>query len=249
MNSNTLHTGLLTIIAIALIAGMFQTQRLAVDLDMSQQNNNTISVTGKAEKKVAPDTARISFYVTKRGLDQKEVADFVNRKTKNIIEEISKEGIEKKDIRTTNYSLNPEYSWDNGERRFKGYRAQQNITVTVRDITKAPEILARIAELRVDNINGPNLYIDKLDDIKDDLRAEAIADAKSKANELAKELGVRVNKIVGFSEDGNDGIYYPVMTKRSFGVEVMADNIETPEITKGEETITKTVTITFKIEN
>jgi len=251
MQSNTLHTGLLAIIAIALIAGMFQTQRLSVDLDMSEQNNNTISVTGKAEKQVAPDTASLSFFVTKRGSDQKAVANFVNKKTKSVTAALAKEGIAKKDIKTTNYSLNPEYSWNDGERKFKNYRAQQNITVTVRDVTKAPEVLARIAELRVDNISGPNMYIDKLDDIKDALRAEAITDAKTKAKELARELGVRVEKIVSFSENGAKNEYQPRMFK-TMALSESADfgaPIEAPEINPGEEKIVKTVTIVFKIEN
>jgi len=250
MKTHTLQIGLLGIIAIVLTLGLFQTQKVSIDLDMSEHKNNTITVTGKADRQVAPDTASISFFVTKRGQDQKQIADFINKKTKNITATVREEGIAQKDIKTTNYSLNPEYNWSDGERKFTGYRAQQNITITVRDLLKAPKVLARVAEQRVDNISGPNMYVDKLDDIKDDLRSEAIADAKSKANELARELGVKVSKIVSFSEEGNNNYQPRMMAKMAFAEDAsFGAPIEAPEINPGEEKITKTVSITFKIEN
>ncbi len=249
MSEHKMHTVLLGAIALVLAIGLFQTHKVRMDLDLTQQNNNTIRVTGKAEKMVTPDTAKISFYVTKKSYDQKVAANYVNKKTKDIIAMLNKLGIDKKDIKTTNYSLNPEYSWNDGNRNFKDYRARQNITVTVRDLSKTSKILARITEQQVDNISGPNMYTENLDEIKSTLRYEAIKDAKGKANELAKELGVKVSKIVGFSEGGDNG-YIPrpelayAKSADSLGVPVAE-----PEITPGEDKIIKTVTIIFKIEN
>ncbi len=248
-DSNILNTGLLAIIAVVLVFGMFQTHRLSVDLDLSQQNNNTISVTGKAETYVTPDTARISFYVTKRGNDQKRIADYVNKKTKSVIEKLESLNIDRKDIKTTNYSLNPEYTWNEGRRNFIGYRAQQNITVTIRDMEIISKVLSTIAELEVDNISGPNMYVDKLNEIKDELREEAIANAKKKARKLADELGVSLDKIVGFSEDGGGYEYARYAKTMVADVAPAGMRVSEPDITPGEEKIVKSVTITFKIQN
>jgi uncharacterized protein YggE len=242
---------LLAVIAVILGIGVFQTHSMKIDLDLSEHNNNTITVTGTAEQQTAADTASISFYVTKKGTDQSTVANYVNTNTKTVVDVIKGLGIDTKDIKTTNYSINPEYSWDDGQRNFTGYRAQQSVSVIIRDLEQVPEVLAKVVEQNVDSLNGPNFYIDKLDDLKDNLRAEAIKDAKKKANELADELGVDVDKIVGFSEDTFNGGYAPMakMTMAMSEMDNMGGGIVEPEINVGEEKITKTVTITFKIEN
>ncbi len=246
MKTNTLLLGAIMLI---LAINLFQTHEMKVDLDMSEQNNNTISVIGKAERNVVPDTASISFYVTKKSQDQTEAANYVNKKTKDIIATLVDMNIEKKDIKTTNYSLNPQYNWNDGKQRFDGYRAQQNVTVIIRELTNTQDILARIVEHKVDNLNGPNMYIDNLDEVKSSLRSEAITDAKAKAKELARELDVELDKIVSFSEGNNIDNYNPRMAKMGLAESVSFDSVAIPEITPGEEKIIKTVTLVFKIEN
>jgi uncharacterized protein YggE len=105
-----------------------------------------------------------------------------------------------------------------------------------------------MVELKVDNLNGPNFFVDKLDEIKEDLRAEAIADAKKKARKLASELGVSLDKIVGFSENNNNYYPQPIYSRALMADSSMeAKSVEEPELNPGEDKITKTVNITFKI--
>jgi len=249
MTNKTITNILLAIGVLILGIGMFQTHALKMDLDVSEQNNNTIVVSGKAEKQVSPDTARISFYVTKRGPDQKEIANYVNKKTKKVIGVLKDLGIDKKDIKTTNYSLQPEYSWEKGRRNFMGYRVRQNVSVVIRDLANVPKVLAKVVEQGVDDLDGPNMFIDNLDEIQDNLRAEAIKNAKEKAKALASELDVKLTKIVGFSESGGRKNYYP-QYKMAFADSVgVEESIVEPEINPGEEKIIKNVSITFKIEN
>ena len=244
-----IHTLLLLIIAGLLAVGLMTTRHIALDVDMSQQNNNTITVTGVAERELVPDTARISFRVTRRSPNQSDAADYVNRKTKTVVHALMDLGIAEKDIKTSQYSLHPEYNWKDGTRTFVAYRASQGVTVTVHNLEKTSDILQKIAELHVDNINGPNMFIENREHILDGLRAQAIQDAKAKAQALASDLGVKIQKIVGFSEGGNKNIgYIPMMAKAEFATEDMR-SIEAPEINPGTEKVKKTVTITYKIEN
>ena len=93
------------------------------------------------------------------------------------------------------------------------------------------------------------MFIDNRDEVLDGLRAEAIADAKAKAQSLARDLGVNISKIVGFSEGGNKNFgYAPRMASLEMAMADSAD-IEAPEINVGTEKVTKTVTISYKIEN
>ncbi len=242
------------IIIILFIGIMFFAQKHTwnVNLNVSEHQNNTIVVSGKAEKYISPDIANISFNVTKKSYNQKDAAEYVNKTTKKVIEKLKELGIEEKDIKTKNYSLRPEYKWNDGDRHFIGYRVSQAVNVKIRDLSQAPKILTNIVNLKVDNINGPNFAIDNVEKIKENLRKEAIDDAKIKARRLAFDLGVNLDKIVLFSENQDRGYNYPIYSKMatmSDAVGFENDVLPTPEINPGEQKITKTVSITYQIED
>ncbi len=114
---------------------------------------------------------------------------------------------------------------------------------------KTSDVLAKIVELKVDNLSGPHMFTWDLDKIKDELRVEAIDEAKEKARVLAKELGVSLNKIVGFSEGSDNS--YPRPIYRSYAkADILAEGaMSSPEINPGQDKIVKTVNITFQIED
>lgn len=239
--------GLLILVIIFFILN-FKSIDLNISLD-SILENNTITISGKAERQVFPDTARISFSINEYKKDQKIAADIVNKKTKKIIEVIREIGIEEKDIKTKNYSVYPQYNWNNGKRSFQNYRVSQSVELKIRDLDNISKVLASVIKLEVDNLNGPNMFIDKIGEIKDSLREEAIKNAKNKAKIIALELGVNLDKIVSFSENDNDfnrPVYYEKSS--SFKIE-SSESISEPEINLGEEKIIKTVSITFKIKD
>ncbi len=246
---NKITNIILAILVVLVGYGIFKNHSL--DLNISEHKNNTITITGKEEKKLVPDTAKISFSVNEYRKNQKEAAKIVNTKTKKIIEALKDLDIDEKDIKTRNYSVYPEYNWNNGKRTFRNYKVSQSIEVKVKDLEKISKVLAKVVELKVDNLNGPNMYIDNLDEIKEKMRAEAIKNAKEKADELAIQLGVKLDKIVGFSENKNSN-YYP---RPMYKMAVMADAVSgdeempEPEINPGEQKITKTVNISFQIED
>ena len=238
------------LLVIVILLAIFVLGRHSLNISISENNNNTISISGKAEKKVVPDRARISFSINEYRKSQKEAADIVNKKTKKIISALKDLGISEKDIKTKNYSVYPQYNWTNNRRVFENYRVSQGVEVIIKDLDKVSKVLATAVDLKVDNLNGPNMFIDDIAGIKDELRAEAIANAKAKAKELAKELGVSIDRIVSFTENNND--YYPQpVYSRVFMADAVAKSeaITEPEINPGEEKISKSVTITFQIED
>jgi len=78
--------------------------------------------------------------------------------------------------------------------------------------------------------------------VKDNL-AIAIEAAKAKAEQLAKDLGIRLVRIVNFSEGGN----YPIYGRAEFKALSADDAIPLPEIPVGENKIVSNVTITYEV--
>jgi uncharacterized protein YggE len=105
-NINTIEIlkGLLILVVIVILVKFN-----SLDLNIATKRNNTITISGKAEKEVSPDTARISFSITEYDLNGKIAADIVNSKTKQIIDFVKDLGVEEENIKTTNYSVKPQY--------------------------------------------------------------------------------------------------------------------------------------------
>jgi uncharacterized protein len=220
--------------------------------------SNIISFEGKGEVSAVPDLATVSFTLRASEREVKSAQDKVTAKESRILDFLESQGVEKKDIKTENYSSYPKYDYGvpcyggsgvpcrPSEPKIIGYEVSENVSVKVRDITKAGTIIQGLGSLGADQINGPNFSIENEDDLKAEARRLAIEDAKAKAEVLARDLGVHLVRIVNFSESGNyPGPYY------AKGMSAM-DSFESavapaPELPTGENKIISNVSITYEI--
>lgn len=229
--------------------------------------NNTISVTGTAEVSSAPDIAKFSFSVKETSKDPKKGQEVINKKVSNILAGLEELGLKEKDLRTESYTIYPKYEWvkitdkqpkialsgekyiphNNSKQVQVGFDVSQRVMVTLRDLKAVPEALSLFAENAVENLSGPNFDIDDVDGLKEEARLEAIAAAKKKAKRLASDLEVRLGKIVSFNENNHIPMPYQrnILMAKSVSLE-SADYA--PELPAGENTISSTVTITYKIK-
>lgn len=219
---------------------------------------STIMVSGKGEKMATPDIAEFSFSVIKEAKTV-DVAQEEATKTMNAVIAVVKEsGIDEKDIKTTGYNIYPKYEYRRsgttvcnewgcppGTQVLIGYEVSQSITVKVRKIENAGAVLSKIGNTGVSNVSGLTFLVDKEDDIKSEARAMAIQDAQEKAKVLANQLGVKLVRIVSFSESGDYPIYYGKAAGLGMGGADVAAPV--PELPPGENTITSNVTIVYEI--
>ena len=219
--------------------------------DNSQKD--TIVVAGKGELTVKPDIATVSFSVTQENLDVSKASDVVNTKIAKVIDTLKVDGVDEKDIKTTGYNIYPRYNYVNsqaypyggGTQVLAAYVVTQNIDIKIRDLSKAGKVVTDLSVLNVTDISGLNFTNDKYDDLVRQARDEAIADARSQAEKLAKALGVRLVKIVAFSENGN----YPVPYGMGGGFAGIAtkESVAPAVLPTGENKITSNVSVTYEI--
>ncbi len=223
---------------------------------------NTITLTGHGEVKAVPDIANIYFTVSKDAATAKDAQAQVAVVEKKALDLLKSKGIEEKDIKTQDASVYPKYEYKQaicppvpaggtatyycgGSKQVQnGFTASESITVKVRNVDDASAIMQGLATTGVSNLSGPNFAIDDEDNLKAEARKKAIDEAKEKAEVLAKQLGVRLGRVAGFSEGGNYGgpMYYAKDAAMGAGPE--APRAELP---KGENTISSDVTITYEI--
>ncbi|MDE1925003.1 MAG: SIMPL domain-containing protein [Patescibacteria group bacterium] len=130
-----------------------------------------------------------------------------------------------------------------GKQVLIGYEASQTTTVKARDLTKAGDLLAGVGTKGASNISGLQFTFDDPNAPQNQARDKAIADAKSKADTLAKSLGVTLVRVVSFNESSG-GIVPRVY---SMAASTGASAAPSPEISPGQNTITDDVTITYEI--
>lgn len=213
-------------------------------------NESTILITGHGEVKAVPDIANISFSITKEAKTVKEAQALVTEVETKALALLKENKVAENDIKTTNSSFNPKYKYEYKGAYYPqnsvivGYEVFESIEVKVRDIDNVGVLIEGLGSVGVSNLNGPNFAIDKEDVLKADARKLAIEEAKAKAEVLAKDLGVKLGKIVSFNENNYGGV--PIYYAKA-GLEADAAQNSAPALPKGENTISSDVTIVYKI--
>lgn len=207
----------------------------------------TISISGEGKATAMPNIATVTIGFSN---DKPTVAEAQKENTvkmNNIIASIKILGVEDKDIKTSNYNIYPKYDWISNKNILSGYTVSQSVDVKIRDTKKISDILKVAGEKGANQIGSLNFEIDDQAALQAEARQKAIDDAKTKAQTLAKQLGVKFSKIVSFSESN----YQPVMYKSAYATDLGmgggGESVPAPSIQSGENEIKANVTITYEI--
>jgi uncharacterized protein YggE len=229
---------------------------------MGGSDAHTITLTGHGEVQAVPDIASVYFTISKDAKTAKEAQAAVAVLEKKALDALKADGVAEKDTKTSDASVYPKYEYrygtkvsmlcspeycppSNGSNVIVGYTASESITVKVRKIDDAGKIMQDLGTAGISNISGPNFAIDNEDGIKAEARKEAIADARTKAEALARDLGVRIGRISSFNESGGG---YPMYYAKDSMAGNVAPESAPAQLPKGENTISSDVTITYEIK-
>jgi uncharacterized protein YggE len=178
-------------------------------------------------------------------MDVPKVQDTNAAKVNGIIAAMKTMGIAEADLQTSNYSIQPKYQYTDGNQTIVGYSVSQSFNIKVRDLTKVGTVISKAGELGANQVNGVTFTIDDPTGLELQARAKAIENARSKANELAKAMGVDIVSIVTFSESSNTP-NQPIFAYRDMATaEPMAKTA--PDIQPGSLDVSSNVSVTFEI--
>ncbi len=217
---------------------------------------NTISVTGTGKSESVPDIAHISFGVQASAPAVADAQATATKQTNDALAAMKALGIADKDVQTTGYSITPQYKGNAcapGQicsmamtNTIVGYQVSQNVTLTLRDTSKAGDVLQKLGTLGVQNVSGPDFTTDDDTSVDADARGKAIIDAKQKAQVLAKQLGVTLGDVTNFSENSGPYPIYDSMSMKTSG-EAVPVAAPAPSLPAGQDQHTVTVQVTYEI--
>lgn len=208
---------------------------------VSTSRTNELSVVGEAKMEITPDTAYVNLGITTKEKTVKEVQDKINQVNNSLINELRNLGIKKEAIKTTNYSVYPDYDYTFGQ-KIIGYSGNASLQVKLKNFDLINKTLEIAEKVGVNQINGVNFVVEKPEIYREKVREKAIENAKNQAQKLAKTLGIRLGKITNIVE-AHPQEPVPYFKSASLG---MGGGGDSAVIEPGVETISTVVTLYFE---
>ncbi|NCO15398.1 hypothetical protein AUJ30_01220 [Candidatus Wolfebacteria bacterium CG1_02_39_135] len=207
----------------------------------------TINVSAEGKVTVSPDIAKLSFSVVSEGANSKLLAENNNKKMNAAIDFAKSQGIEEKDIKTTEYNLSPRYEYDEKTKKtfISGYTLTQTVLVKVRDLNKVAEVLGGLPALGINQISSISFDIDEPEKYLSEARNQAFDKVKEKAKAMAEKNGVKLGRVINFYEYQSTPYYQNVRALGMGGAEAVQP---LPQIQPGSQEVTIQVSVTYEIK-
>lgn len=202
-----------------------------------------IVVIGEGSVTVTPDYAHLTSGVTTTAKTVKEAIDASSKLMTAITAALVASGIAQKDIQTARFSVQPVFAHEpRTEPRLTGYRVVNQVSVTIRQISKTAEIIDRLATAGVTDIGSVSFLVSDTSKAVDQAREAAVVDARRKAEIYARASGVRLGQVKWITED----LGFALDDFRFKGT-LLSASVSVP-LSTGEDTLRAKITVGFEIE-
>lgn len=165
----------------------------------------TMTVVGEGIAAGHPDMALVSVGVVTHATRADRAMAENSKAMNEVIAAVKEDGIESKDLQTSQLSLRPQYSQPtrgSGEaRKLVGYEAGNTLAIRVRDLDQLGALLDRLVTVGANQIRGIEFTMAEPDPLRDAARTAAMKDALRRAEILAEAAGVRIVRLFSVTEN------------------------------------------------
>lgn len=215
-----------------------------------------ISVNGDGEVKVTPNLGQFSFSVTAKGKTAQEAQSTSSARMNDILGFIKSQGVEDKDIRTSDYTLSPKFTYESSmtpcdgwncpppKEIPDGFEISQMVTVKVRDTAKAGALLAGVGEKGATGIGSLSFTLEDDKAPKAEARDKAATDAKDKAQKIAQQFGMKLGRMTSYYENQT----YDEPMAGGYAMDMVKSEVAPAPLPVGEQKITASVSVTYELE-
>ncbi len=211
----------------------------------------TISVSGQGKVKYTPDIADVDVSLISKGVDPAKVQQDNDAKMTQIVSYLKGQGIKDEDIKTTSYSLYPEYQQGPNVTNTSvivGYTLNQGVEFRARDISKVGTIVGGLSQAGANSVGGISFSLsdEKLEALTVQAKQQGIQKAEAELASMKSALGFRSAKLVSVGTS----VMYPQPYQASYKTLGMggadASSVPAP-IQAGTGEVTVPVSMTYEI--
>ncbi len=207
-------------------------------------DKHIINISAEGKVTVKPDQAIINAGVQTDGVTAIDAQNANTNLANKMIAFVKGQGVEDKDVSTSGYNLYPKYDYTKGNGQITGYTANQSVTVKVNDLEKVGKILDGLTKNGANQINGVNYTFQDPDNFREQAREAALKNAREKAENLARAAGVRLGKLITFSENSG-GVPMPYYADKGYGMG--GGGAAVPSVEPGVQDITAQISVSYEI--
>ncbi|MDF2724682.1 MAG: hypothetical protein K0Q59_4357 [Paenibacillus sp.] len=220
----------------------------AAEVSEAAASRNVITVTGQGEMMITPDVAYITLGVRTEAATANE-AQQANAAAQVKLQEVlhDKYKLADKDVQTSSFRVEPEYTYTEREQKLKGYVAYQMLNVTYRDLDNIGTFLDAASQAGANQIDGIRFSTEKGQEYELQVISKAMDNAKAKAEAISKYAGKPLKEIVTVSQGG--GVAVPSQYSNiGYGAsaKVAMDSAASTSISAGELKVTTSVTVQYE---
>jgi uncharacterized protein YggE len=173
-----------------------------------------IRVSGRGKARATPDLAIVDLGVEARRPTVEEARELAAGAQRGVLEALAAAGVEERDIRTTQLSIQPDYEYSETGRRLLGYVVTNTVEARIRDLSRVHTAVDTATRAGGDltRVNGIRFELSEPESVARQARAEAIANARAEAEQIAEALGVRLGEPLAV-EDVSSEAPHPMMMR------------------------------------
>ena len=191
---------------LAAAAALASSPALAANIDIAVQGP-VVEITASETVQSEPDQANVGAGVTTRSMTAvQSMRDNANRMD-TVISRLKALGIAREDIQTSGVSLSPQYQYNNNNTPpvFMGYDVTNQVSVTLRDVTKIGPTLDALVIAGANNLNGPFFSRKNDKPQRAQAREAAFKTADQQAREYARMAGFGGVRLLAVEEAVQQG--------------------------------------------
>lgn len=205
----------------------------------------TITVKGTGSINIKPDTVVISTGVDSGHPDIGVALEDNNKIMSKIFKGLNELGINKDQIKTSNYHVYLYKPYNKESNEIEEYRVSNTIVINIKDLEIVDTVLDKLINLGANKIDGIRFTSQDREGYKKELMTEAVKDARSKAEFLAELENMKIVEVVSIIEDGATS---PDPEPLRLRMAAQMDSYA-PPISEGSERISTSYSITYQIES
>lgn len=215
---------------------------------------DTFTMSGHGEVSAIPDIALVQagLETTSKGVDQAQKEN--TEKMNAFLKKVGELGVAEKDRKTLQYSIYPKYDYQRGpiepyigKQVLVGYTVTNTVELKVRNLERLSDVLGALGEFGLNQVGGFSFNVDDDKELKNQAMDIAILNARVKADRLAKTAGVKLGRMVSFSENPQP-FYGPYPANARMMEQKAADSAySAPTIEKGNQTISVDIQATYEL--
>ncbi len=206
---------------------------------------HTLSISGAATATAKADQATVTLGVYTEDKAAGVAIDENAQLMTAVIAALKGAGLTDNDIKTTQYTVQPNYDWN--VKMVISYQVTNIVQVTIKDLTKVGAIIDAASSAGANRVDGVSFSLSDaaMSTMKLSVYDNAVKDARAKADEIVKALvsGGMTISISGVQSVSESGYYYPV-PYQSYAMDSSGVKSSTP-IVQGNLTVTVTVNIVY----